>query len=296
MGFQYIGFAKAEFLDDEAPRLEAWLNKGYQGNMTYMNNYFDQRLDPSRLVDGAKSVISLLYNYYNPQTNTDPDAPKISRYAYGKDYHFVVKDKLRQLVQWIRTEIGDINARVFVDSAPILERAWAARSGLGWIGKNSMLINRSAGSFFFLAEIISDLDLAPDPPVVKDYCGTCRRCIDACPTQAIVDNKTIDGSRCISYFTIELRDALLPQAMAGQFDNWMFGCDICQDVCPWNRFAAPHREPAFAPHPDLLQMTRREWTELTEEIFNQIFKQSAVKRTKFAGLKRNIAFLTHHTH
>lgn len=296
MGFQYIGFAKAEFLDDEAPRLEAWLNKGYQGNMTYMNNYFDQRLDPSRLVDGAKSVISLLYNYYNPQTNTDPDAPKISRYAYGKDYHFVVKDKLRQLVQWIRTEIGDINARVFVDSAPILERAWAARSGLGWIGKNSMLINRSAGSFFFLAEIISDLDLVPDPPIVKDYCGTCRRCIDACPTQAIVDNKTIDGSRCISYFTIELRDALLPQAMAGQFDNWMFGCDICQDVCPWNRFAAPHREPAFAPHPDLLQMTRREWTELTEEIFNQIFKQSAVKRTKFAGLKRNIAFLTHHTH
>jgi epoxyqueuosine reductase len=296
MGFQYIGFAKAEFLDDEAPRLEAWLNKGYQGNMAYMNNYFDQRLDPSRLVDGAKSVISLLYNYYNPQTNTDPDAPKISRYAYGKDYHFVVKDKLRQLVQWIRTEIGDINARVFVDSAPVLERAWAARSGLGWIGKNSMLINRSAGSFFFLAEIISDLDLAPDPPVVKDYCGTCRRCIDACPTQAIVDNKTIDASRCISYFTIELRDALLPQAMAGQFDNWMFGCDICQDVCPWNRFAAPHREPAFAPHPDLLQMTRREWTELTEEIFSQIFKQSAVKRTKFAGLKRNIAFLTNHTY
>lgn len=290
LGFQHIGISKAGFLEEEAARLEAWLLKGYQGKMQYMENNFDKRLDPTRLVEGAKSVISLSYNYYTDQRQNDANAPKIAQYALGKDYHFILKDKLKLLMQYINDEIGEVNGRIFVDSAPVLERTWAAKSGMGWIGKNSMLINKQVGSFFFLAELIIDLELTADSPI-KDYCGTCQRCIDACPTNAIIGDKTIDASRCISYFTIELKDALLPQDMNGKFDNWMFGCDICQDVCPWNRFAKPHQEPAFEPNPQLLNMTQREWTDITEEIFAQIFKQSPVKRTKFAGLKRNIAFL-----
>jgi epoxyqueuosine reductase len=234
-------------------------------------------------------VVSLLYNYYTPHTQTDPSAPKISRYAYGVDYHFVVKNKLKELLHFIQTNIGEVGGRCFVDSAPVMERAWAKKSGIGWIGKNSLLITPKSGSFFFLAELIIDLDLPPDSPI-KDYCGTCTRCIDACPTNAILPNKTVDGSRCISYFTIELKEAI-PNNMAGMFDNWMFGCDTCQTVCPWNRFSSPHNESQFNPHPDLLNMTAKEWTEITEDVFQTLFKQSAVKRTKFAGLKRNITFL-----
>ncbi len=289
MGFQYVGIAKAEFLEAEAANLEEWLKRGYHGKMSYMENHFDKRLDPTKLVPGAKTVITLLYNYYTPQNQTDETAPKISKYAYGKDYHFVIKNKLKDLVHFINEEIGEVQGRVFVDSAPVMERAWAAKSGAGWIGKHSLLLTKNQGSYFFLAELILDLELEPDGPV-KDYCGTCTRCIDACPTDAIVGDKIVDGSKCISYFTIELKDAL-PQEMVGQFDNWMFGCDICQDVCPWNRFAKPHQEPAFNPHPNLLGMTKSEWTELSKEVFNEIFRKSPVKRTKYEGLKRNIAFL-----
>jgi len=290
LGFQFVGVSKAGFLETEAAHLEEWLKRDYQGKMGYMANHFDKRLDPTKLVEGAKSVVSLLYTYYTPEKQKDETAPKISKYAYGKDYHFVIKDKLKSLMQFINENIGDINGRVFVDSAPVMERAWAERSGLGWIGKNSLLITRQQGSFFFLAELISDLDLVADSPI-KDYCGTCTRCIDACPTDAIVENKVVDGSRCISYFTIELKESL-PTEMAGKFDNWMFGCDICQDVCPWNRFAKKHEEPFFEPHEDLLNMKKQEWQELTKEVFNEIFRKSAVKRTKYAGLQRNIDFLT----
>lgn len=290
IGFDYIGVSRAEFLAEEAPRLEAWLRKDFHGKMQYMENHFDKRLDPTLLVEGAKTVITLLYNYHNPQPQTDGNAPHISTYAYGKDYHHVIKEKLRELMVWINHHIGNVNGRAFVDSAPVLERAWAAKSGTGWIGKNSMLITKQNGSFFFLAELITDLDLPPDPPI-RDYCGRCTRCIDACPTQALIGNKQIDASRCISYFTIELRDELLPSDMTNKFENWMFGCDICQNVCPWNRFALKHREPAFEPNPEMLNMSRQEWSELTEETFHQIFKQSAVKRTKYTGLMRNIAFL-----
>lgn len=289
LGFSYVGISKAAFLEDEAPRLDDWLQRHYNGQMSYMANHFDKRLDPRLLVEGAKSVVSLLYNYYTPHTQTDPSAPKISRYAYGVDYHFVVKNKLKELLHFIQTNIGEVGGRCFVDSAPVMERAWAKKSGIGWIGKNSLLITPKSGSFFFLAELIIDLDLPPDSPI-KDYCGTCTRCIDACPTNAILPNKTVDGSRCISYFTIELKEAI-PNNMAGMFDNWMFGCDTCQTVCPWNRFATPHNEAQFNPHPNLLNMTAKEWTEITEDIFEALFKQSAVKRTKFAGLKRNITFL-----
>lgn len=289
LGFQYVGISKAEFLEEEAAHLEEWLQRGYHGKMTYMENHFDKRLDPTKLVEGAKSVVTLLYNYETPKNQTDKTAPKISKYAYGKDYHFVIKDKLKTLLQWIQDEIGEVSGRCFVDSAPVLERAWAAKSGIGWIGKHSLLITRPAGSYFFLAELIIDLELEADGPI-KDYCGTCTRCMEACPTDAIVGDKIVDGSKCISYFTIELKEEI-PTSMAGKFDNWMFGCDICQAVCPWNRFAKPHREPAFEPHPDLLQMNKREWEELTKEVFNEIFRKSAVKRTKFEGLKRNIRFL-----
>lgn len=290
LGFAQVGFAKAEFMDAEARRLEQWLEAGMHGQMHYMANHFDKRVDPTQLVPGAKSVISLIYNYYNPQVQEDPEAPRISQYTYGKDYHFVLKDKLKALLHFIEREIGAVSGRCFVDSAPVLERDWAKRAGMGWIGRNTLLINPKAGSYFFLAEIILDLELDYDAPM-RDYCGTCRRCIDACPTEAISpEGYLVDGSKCISYLTIELREAI-PEAFKGKMDNWMFGCDVCQDVCPWNRFSKPHQEPAFSPHPDLLGMRKQDWEEITQEVFNQVFQHSAVKRTKWEGLTRNIAFL-----
>ncbi len=289
LGFTYLGVSKAEFLDAEAKKLDEWLSKGMHGKMTYMENNYDKRLDPSKLVPGAKSVISLMYNYYTDMEQ-EKSAPKISKYAYGEDYHFVLKRKLKELVSFIKEEIGIMDGRVFVDSAPVLERAWAKRAGLGWTGKNTQLINPKSGSFFFLAEIISDLDLEPDSPM-KDYCGTCTACIDACPTEAIVAPYLVDGSRCISYFTIELKDEVIPSDYHGKFDNWMFGCDVCQDVCPWNRFSKPHSTPEFEPNEKMLEMSKRDWIELTEDVFQNLFKRSAVKRTKFNGLKRNIGFL-----
>ncbi|HRK82536.1 MAG TPA: tRNA epoxyqueuosine(34) reductase QueG [Saprospiraceae bacterium] len=290
LGFAFVGFARAERMDEEAIRLEAWLQQGFHGQMGYMENYFEQRVDPRLLVDGARSVVSLVYNYYPEKKQVDPQAPQLAKYAYGEDYHFVLKSKLRALLEFIQTEIGEVNGRCFVDSAPILERDWARRAGTGWVGKNTLLIHPKAGSFFFLAELILDLELQYDGPI-KDYCGTCTRCIDACPTDAIApQGYLMDGSKCISYLTIELRDAL-PEAFRGQMDNWMFGCDICQDVCPWNRFSKPHQEPAFEPHPDLLDMTKADWEDLTEEVFQKVFRRSAVKRTKYGGLRRNIEFL-----
>lgn len=290
LGFSGVQIAEAKELTEEARKLEQWLNSGFHGQMHYMSNHFEKRIDPRKLVEGAKSVVSLMYNYHNPQKQEDSTAPKISTYAYGKDYHYVVKAKLHELLAYMQEEIGEINGRCFVDSAPVLERDWAKHSGLGWIGKNTLLINKQKGSFFFLAELIIDIPLDYDAPI-KDYCGTCTRCIDACPTNAI-DEKgyLVDGSKCISYFTIELRDEL-PKELKGQFDNWMFGCDICQDVCPWNRFSTPHQEPEFEPHPDLLSMSKKEWKEITEEVFQKVFKKSAVKRTKYKGLVRNIKFL-----
>lgn len=290
LGFMSCGISEADFLEEEAPRLQKWLQNGMHGSMSYMENHFDKRLDPRKLVPGAKSVISLTFNYYTDQKQKDPEAPKISQYAYGTDYHFVVKDKLVELMHEMRDRFGDIDGRVFVDSAPVLDKAWAAKSGLGWVGKNSNLIHPKVGSFFFIAEIICDLELPTDTPI-SDYCGTCTRCIDACPTNAIIEPYVVDGSKCISHYTIELKGAL-PGGFADQFDNWMFGCDVCQDVCPWNRFSKQHNESAFEPHADLLRMTRREWTELTRETFNEIFRKSAVKRTKFEGLKRNIEYLS----
>ena len=289
LGFLSCGISKAEFLEKEAPRLEKWLNKNMHGEMQYMENHFDKRLDPTKLVQGSKSVISLLLNYYPFQEQKDKTAPKISKYAYGKDYHFVIKDKLKALLNFIQEEIGEVQGRAFVDSAPVLDKAWATRSGLGWIGKNSNLLTQQIGSFYFIAELIVDLELEYDMPTT-DHCGSCTACIDACPTQAIVEPYVVDGSRCISYFTIELKDNI-PLEFKGKFDNWMFGCDICQDVCPWNRFSKPHREPLFNPHPELLEMSRKEWEEITDDIFKKVFKNSAVKRTKFSGLKRNINFL-----
>jgi epoxyqueuosine reductase len=290
LGFVFCGIAKAEFLEEEAPRLEAWLNKGMHGEMQYMENYFDKRLDPRLLVDGAKSVISLGLNYYTDNTQTDPLAPKISKYAYGQDYHTVIKDKLKQLLQIINEKIGEVGGRAFVDSAPVLDRAWAKKAGLGWIGKNTNLINQKTGSFYFLAELIIDLELEYDIEPTADHCGTCTRCIDACPTDAIVGPYVVDGSRCISYLTIELKNEI-PQEFKGKMDDWMFGCDICQDVCPWNKFSVLHNEPSFTPHPELLHLNNNDLKEITEDIFQKVFKNSAVKRTKFSGLKRNIDFL-----
>jgi len=283
------GISKAGFLEDEAPRLEKWLNKNMNGEMHYMENHFDKRLNPTLLVDDAKSVISLLLNYFPEEQQKDPEAPKISKYAYGQDYHHIIKSKLKELHYFITSTIGEVSGRAFVDSAPVLDKAWAAKSGLGWIGKNTNLIQKQAGSFFFIAELIVDLELEYDT-ITTDHCGSCTACIDACPTQAIVEPYVVDGSKCISYFTIELKDNL-PNSMQGKFDNWMFGCDVCQDVCPWNRFSKAHNEPLFNPNPELLSMTKNDWEEITQDVFSKVFKKSAVKRTKFSGLTRNINFL-----
>ncbi|MCB4799878.1 tRNA epoxyqueuosine(34) reductase QueG [Neotamlana laminarinivorans] len=288
LGFLSCGVSKAQFLEEEAPRLEKWLNKNMNGKMQYMENHFDKRLDPTKLVEDSKSVISLLLNYY-PSKTQNSDSFKISKYAYGTDYHFVIKDKLKALLHFIQDEIGEVSGRAFVDSAPVLDKAWAAKSGLGWIGKNSNLLSQKVGSFFFIAELIIDLELEYDLPTT-DHCGTCTACIDACPTEAIVEPYVVDGSKCISYLTIELKENM-PTEFKGKMDNWMFGCDVCQDVCPWNRFSKPHSEPLFNPHPELLSMSKKDWEEVTEETFRKVFKKSAVKRTKYSGLTRNIKFL-----
>ncbi|TAH06179.1 MAG: tRNA epoxyqueuosine(34) reductase QueG [Sphingobacteriales bacterium] len=289
-GFHFCGIAKAVRLTEDARRLENWLQKGFHGNMDYMQRHFDLRIDPTQLIPGAKSVITLLLNYF-PQQQQNPLAPQIAKYAYGTDYHFVIREKLNQLITLIKEQIGNINGRGFTDSAPVLERSWAQRSGLGWIGKNGNLITRQSGSFFFIATLITDLELQYDDNFAKDYCGTCTRCIDACPTQAILPNKEIDGSRCISYFTIELKDALIPQEQKGKFENWLFGCDTCQDVCPWNRFAQPHTEPQLNPLPGLLNLSTNDWEHMTEETFRTFFKNSPLQRTKFKGIQRNLKFL-----
>lgn len=288
LGFQYCGVAEATFLEEEAPKLEKWLNAGMHGKMGYMANHFDKRLDPRKLVEGAKSVVTLMYNYYPQKDIFISSQYKISKYAYGQDYHFIIKQKLKEMVAALQSEVGEIHGRVFVDSAPVMERAWAKKSGVGWIGKNSLLLNKNDGSFFFLAELILDLELVDDGPV-KDYCGTCTRCIDACPTDAITPY-VVDGSKCISYYTIELKDQL-PDEMKGKFKDWIFGCDICQDVCPWNRFAKKHKEEAFEPHSDIEGMDAADWEELTREVFQKVFQKSAVKRTGYDGLKRNISFV-----
>jgi epoxyqueuosine reductase len=288
-GFDYCGIAKAVPLDEDARRLENWLNQGMNGNMHYMENYFDLRIDPSRLVPGARSVITLLKNYY-PSEIPEQEL-KISKYAYGKDYHEVLRPRLQSMISELQDKIGQFNGRGFVDSAPVLERAWARKTGLGWIGKNGNLINKQSGSFYFIATLITDLDLDYDDPMAKDYCGSCTKCIDACPTEAILPGKVINGSKCISYFTIELKDEIIPSEMKGKFDNWMFGCDICQDVCPWNRFSHPHQEQAFTPLPEILNLTTKEWEELSEEMFRKLFKFSPLSRSKHKGIQRNIRFL-----
>lgn len=289
-GFDFCGVAKAEVLTDDAKRLETWLHKGMHGKMAYMENYFDLRIDPGKLVPGAKSVITLLLNYY-PEKNQLPDTPKISKYAYGNDYHEVIRTKLRIFLEQIREQIGDVHGRGFVDSAPVLERSWAQRSGLGWVGKNGNLISKEMGSFFFIATLITELELEYEQPFAKDYCGTCTRCIEACPTDAILPGQVVDGSKCISYFTIELKDALIPDAMKGRFDDWMFGCDVCQDVCPWNRFSKPNTEIGFTPLTEILNLSGSDWEELSEESFKQIFAKSPLKRAKFEGIKRNLKFI-----
>lgn len=288
LGFLSCGISKAGFLEEEAPRLEAYLNQNFNGQMQYIENHFDKRLDPTLLVEDAKSVVSLLLNYY-PDENQIEDTYKISKYAYGQDYHFVIKEKLKELLESIQTEIGEVSGRAFVDSAPVLDKAWAAKAGLGWVGKHTLLISKKAGSFYFVAELIIDLDLEYDH-AVTDHCGSCTACIDACPTEAIVAPYVVDGSKCISYFTIELKEAL-PMEMKNKMDDWVFGCDICQDVCPWNRFSKAHKEPLFNPNPELLSFTKKDWQEITAETFSKVFKNSAVKRTKLEGLKRNIQFL-----
>ena len=290
MGFDYCGIAKAVKLDDDARKLEKWLQQGHHGQMSYMERYFDLRIDPTQLVPGAKSVITLLKNYF-PKEKQQADAPKISKYAYGKDYHDVIRTQLSSLLTQLKNQIGEINGRGFIDSAPVLERSWAQRSGLGWVGKNGNLINKQSGSFFFIATLITDLELEYDDAYAKDFCGTCTKCIDACPTQAILPDKVIDGSRCISYFTIELKELLIPDNMKGKFENWMFGCDSCQDVCPWNRFSSPNNEPAFTPIPEILNLSSKEWMEMTEESFRKIFKSSPLSRSKYKGIQRNIHFL-----
>jgi epoxyqueuosine reductase len=289
LGFSFCGISKAEFLEDHAPKLEYWLRNGYNGEMKYMENHFDMRLDPRKLVPGAKTVVSLMYNYYPEEAQT-AGSPKIAKYAYGEDYHQVLKDKCRELMELLRLRIGQIEGRAFTDSAPVMERAWAEKSGLGWIGRHGLLINKQQGSFFFLAELVIDLDCEPDGPM-KDYCGTCTRCVDACPTNAILPDKTLNASKCISYLTIELRDDI-PAEFSSKMENWMFGCDICQDVCPWNRFSESHKEPRFSPNEQLLEYSARDWQEISEDVFGSLFSKSAIKRTKYKGLKRNIDFLS----
>jgi epoxyqueuosine reductase len=288
LGFSFCGFSKAEFLEEEAPRLEQWLLENRHGKMGYMERHFDERLDPRKLVDGARTVISLLYNYFPSEKTAADGVPKISSYAYGEDYHFVVKDKLFELLSFIRENVGDVNGRAFVDSAPVLEKAWAAKSGLGWVGKNANLITRTHGSFLFVAELILDLELLPDGPL-QDYCGTCTKCIDACPTEAIIKPRVVDGSKCISYFTIELKEEI-PAEMAGKFGDWVFGCDVCQDVCPWNRFSKAHQQPRFTPKSEWTSWTNDQWEEITEDVFRSIFKDSPLKRTGYKGFKRNLEF------
>lgn len=290
LGFEAVGFARAEHMDEEARRLEQWLGKGRHGQMSWMENHFDMRVDPTKLVPGARTVISLVFNYYTEQHQEDPDAPRISMYALGKDYHYVLKEKLRHLLDGIREEAGSVEGRCFVDSAPVLERDWARRGGLGWVGRNTLLIHPRRGSYYFLAELIVDLELEYDHPM-RDYCGTCRRCVDACPTEAFSPGGyLLDASKCISYLTIELREEI-PEEFVGKMENWAFGCDICQEVCPWNRFSHRHEEPAFEPDPALLKMERQEWEEITEDVFRRLFRHSPVKRTRLEGLKRNIRFL-----
>jgi len=287
-GFDQCGIARAQPLDEDARRLEKWLRQGMHGSMKYMENHFELRVDPTKLVPGAKSVITLLKNYY-PEENSSPDG--ISKYAYGKDYHEVIKISLRKMIVEFQEKIGAFHGRGFVDSAPVLERSWAQRSGLGWIGRNGNLITKQSGSFFFIATLIIDVEMDYDDPFAKDYCGSCKRCIEACPTDAILPDKTINGSKCISYFTIELKDEIIPEEMKGKFGNWMFGCDVCQDVCPWNRFSKPHNEEAFQPIPEILNLTTKEWEELSEEAFKKIFKHSPLSRAKYKGIQRNIRFL-----
>ncbi|MFB1023326.1 MAG: tRNA epoxyqueuosine(34) reductase QueG [Vicingaceae bacterium] len=290
LGFDYVGISKAEFLPDDAVRFEEWLNLKGNGKMGYMGNHFDKRVDPTKLVEGSKAVVSLMYNYHTKLRQEDSKAPQLAKYAYGEDYHFVVRDKLNEFFHLLEEQIGKVEGRSFVDSAPVLERAWARKSGLGWIGKNSMLINKNSGSDFFLAELIIDLELEPDGPI-KDYCGTCTKCIDSCPTDAILQQRQIDSNKCISYLTIELKDETLPDVFQGKLQNWMFGCDICQDVCPWNRFGKQNSEERFQPRLSLLEMTKENWEALGQEDFSKLFRKSAVKRTKFSGLKRNVDFL-----
>lgn len=288
MGFDYCGISKAEFLEDDAVLLEGWLKKGFHGQMNYLENYFDKRVDPEKLVPGTKSIVSLIYNYYPKKDLANSSTYRIAKYAYGEDYHFVVKDKLKEFLKLIQEQIGDVHGRVFVDSAPVLERVWGKKSGLGWIGKNSLLLNKAQGSFFFLAEIFLDLDLEADGPI-QDFCGTCTACMDACPTEAIPEPYMVDGSKCISYFTIELKDEI-PAEVNGKFKDWIFGCDICQDVCPWNRFSKPHNENRFDPPVELEGMTKKDWDEISENTFSNVFGNSALQRAKYTGLKRNIAF------
>ena len=289
LGFLSCGISEACFLEDEAPKLEKWLKHNYHGKMNYMNNHFDKRLDPRKLVPGAKSVVSLLLNYHTDKNQYDRKAPKISKYAFGKDYHIVIKKKLKKFLKFINKEIGEVQGRVFVDSAPVMDKVWASKSGLGWIGKNTNLISKKVGSFFFIAELIIDLELVYDPPTT-DHCGNCTACIDACPTDALIEPYQIDGSKCISYLTIELKEKI-PSEFEGKMDQWVFGCDVCQSVCPWNRFSKPNEVSEFEPDENLISMNKNDWEELTEEVFNDLFKNSAIKRTNFSGIKRNIKFL-----
>jgi epoxyqueuosine reductase len=290
LGFDYCGIAKAKLLDEDAKRLERWLSKGFHGSMKYMENHFDKRVDPTKLVPDARSVITLLLNYF-PAEKQNEDSPRIAKYAWGKDYHEVIREKLNLFLYRLREKFGAIEGRGFVDSAPVLERSWANQSGLGWIGKNGNFIHPKAGSFYFIATLITDLELNYDSPFTKDYCGSCTRCIEACPTEAILPDKVIDGSKCISYYTIELKELLMPEAAKGKMDNWLFGCDTCQDVCPWNRFSKPHQLREFKPLPEILEFSTSQWEEMTEESFKTIFKESPIKRSKYQGIRRNLRMI-----
>ena len=295
IGFDQCGIARAERLDDDALRLEKWLKKGYHGEMSYMENHFDMRIDPQKLVPGAKSVITLLFNYF-PSLQQDDNIPKIAKYAYGRDYHTLIRERLHEFLYRIKEQVGDIEGRGFVDSAPVLERSWAQKSGLGWIGKNGNLINKKAGSFFFIATLITDLNLIPDDPFAKDHCGSCTKCIDACPTDAILPNKELNASACISYFTIELKSNSLPEELKNKSENWIFGCDICQDVCPWNRFSKPHNHNELTPLKEVLTFKINDWILLDKDSFNEIFNDSPIKRTKWEGIKRNLSLFSHTGH